>query len=174
MNALAGLLDKFLLCHASAVAGCRLVRTDIQTPTDPSTWKDVIPEHASNLLQWSAALKASPACCQSRQATICMTLMSTQPCGVHMQRLWQSDWTPKGSPCVPSTNHHPGHSLLQTSSCNACCSCQMASSSNGRHIAYMVATVEQWLCAWCHEMHTRATWWRCSPSLLLRSFAAHD
>lgn len=38
---------------------CRLIRTDIQTPSDPSTWPDVIPEHSSNLLQWAAALKAS-------------------------------------------------------------------------------------------------------------------
>lgn len=35
----------------------RVVRTDIEFPTSPSGWQDVIPEHPKDLLDWAAALK---------------------------------------------------------------------------------------------------------------------
>ena len=35
----------------------RIVRTDITTAQDPKKWKDVIPQHEKDLLQWTSALK---------------------------------------------------------------------------------------------------------------------
>jgi hypothetical protein len=35
----------------------RLVSTDISKPSPPSTWKDLIPHHASDVLEGCVALK---------------------------------------------------------------------------------------------------------------------
>ncbi len=41
------------------VTACRVVRTDIEFPSSPSGWQDVIPEHPKDLLDWAAALKVT-------------------------------------------------------------------------------------------------------------------
>ena len=38
---------------------CRVVRTDIEFPSAPSGWQDVVPEHSKDVLEWTSALKAS-------------------------------------------------------------------------------------------------------------------
>lgn len=37
----------------------RVVRTDIEFPSSPSGWQDVVPEHSKDVLEWTSALKAS-------------------------------------------------------------------------------------------------------------------
>ena len=49
----------------------RLVRTNLSSPGPPGRWKDVIPKHKKDLLQWAAALKV--------QFTRCLDYFSASP-----------------------------------------------------------------------------------------------
>ena len=42
--------------HAQ-ISELRILRTDVEFPSSPSNWKDIVPEHSKDVLNWAAALK---------------------------------------------------------------------------------------------------------------------
>ena len=43
----------------TVVDACRIVQGNIMTKMAPSAWKDIVPQHDKDLLQWATALKVN-------------------------------------------------------------------------------------------------------------------
>ena len=53
--------------------GYRILRTDVEFPSAASNWKDIVPEHSKDVLEWAAALKVPMFSHQAQlRASLCL------------------------------------------------------------------------------------------------------